>query len=471
MGKKSLTQSTTQKKSDTTAKKGTKKKTTAASAKNKTAKNETTKKTAKRPAEKKAAKRTSTQKTAKSASAKKTAAKTPKNPSLKTLRKKKFDTWTPASPYIPKPAPEKEKAFAAPAVTDDYSPEQAEKVRGLLLKKINLSTPEPAPAADGKASAPAETPEPAPQAPKAPKAEDPAASGEKPEEPTDQTRAPAGAEASGKEAPREQGKKVSDHGRPPEPPGPTEPPGGGGSGGDKSPLPISRGLLGLIVVIGLLLALLIGASLQNIGNYYLKQTHSALEIWQGDFSPRGKNRVAVLRGAKAPAEIRDSYSKEKALSYAYDYYMTKADALSETSDLPDFGAIRTYLEEARQFAVTEAQKSRVKQRLHHIEYLMLLFKAEVAAEKQTTESLQAALEYLEQASALQITEAEQEVVSQRMEYTRAALEKLQEQQKQAAEQPESEDAGTDDKAGSGSEEDPGKADQRPETAEGEPKTM
>ncbi|MFP3998316.1 MAG: hypothetical protein ACLFUN_00600, partial [Desulfobacterales bacterium] len=104
MGKKSLTKSTT-----STKKKGTTKKTTGAAAgKNTKAKSTETKKTARKP-------------------------------SLKTLRKRKFETWSPENPYTPKPLPGTEEKFTAPELTKDYAPADAERIRTLLFRQIDLS--------------------------------------------------------------------------------------------------------------------------------------------------------------------------------------------------------------------------------------------------------------------------------------------------------------------------------------------
>ncbi|MFP3981911.1 MAG: hypothetical protein ACLFUY_10975, partial [Desulfobacterales bacterium] len=351
MGKKSLTQSTDKKKNSSTgkkstskSKKGSPKKTAAASAKSKTTKKTTAKKTS-------------------------AVKKTAKKPSLKTLRKKKFDTWRPEHPFMPEKGPDPEKNYTAPAITDDYEAEAGKKIQALLLKQIDLSTAEPE------------------SSPAAPQAETGGADRDKEKALSAETEEATAAQkpASGKKQ-----DKPTDRGKPPEPPGPTGPSGPTGGGGKKE-LPVSRAMMVLIGVVALIFVLLIGASIQNMGSYYLKQTNTALEIWRGEFSPAGKTRIAVLRGAKAPAEIRDSYSKEQALTHAFAYYMEKADSLSKAADLPDFRAIRKYLEKAEQFAVTQNQRSRVKQRLQRIEYITLLYQAEVAAENQTQSGLETAL--------------------------------------------------------------------------------
>ncbi|MBS3731930.1 MAG: hypothetical protein KGY42_03390 [Desulfobacterales bacterium] len=430
MGKKSLTQSTDKKKNSSAGKKsaGTSKKDTGAN------KKDTRKKTAAASAKSKTTKKT----TAKNTSAPK---KTAKKPSLKTLRKRKFDTWQPEHPFVPEKSADPERNYTAPAVTDDYGAEAGKKIQALLLKQIDLSTPEPEPAParpeadtgdaqkDKEKALAAKTEEAT-----AVQAAPPGETGPETGKPAPKTQAADKTDATRKPAPEKEQDKPSGDGKPPEPPGPTGPsgPAGGDGGGGKRELPVSRAMMVLIGAIALIFVLLIGASIQNMDSYYLKQTNTALEIWRGDFSPAGKTKIAVLRGAEAPAEIRDSYSREQALTHAYTYYMEKADSLSEATDLPDFRAIRDYLEKAEQFAVTQKQRSRIKKRLHRIEYLKLLYQAEVAAEKHTQSGLETALDYLEQASGLEIDAEEQQIVKQRINRTRQALEKLEKQEEDAA---------------------------------------
>ncbi|MCF8110335.1 MAG: hypothetical protein K9J85_02495 [Desulfobacteraceae bacterium] len=318
----------------------------------------------------------STTNTKKNAAAKKkaTTKKTSsKKPSLKTLRKKKFETWSPEVPYAPPPDPNREKNFSAPELTGDYDPAEAEKIRTLLFRQIDLSAPEPE------------------------------------KEP----------EKTGKKQPIE-GKGPGDphKGRkqPPEPPGPP-------GGGNWEP-PISRGMLGLIITLVIVFALLIGTSVNNMGNYYLKQTNTGLEIWRGEFAPNRKEKIVTLRGVKAPEPIKDQYTREEALALAFDYFMEKADEIAETQDLPNLGVIRDNLEKAKKYAVTEKQKQLANRRLDRIDFLVLLYRADVAAQKQTRQGYETALKVLEQAKKLELTEDARQTLQLRINRIQKELEGL-----------------------------------------------
>lgn len=411
MGKKSLTKSTAKKKSSTAAKKKNPKTKTAGSS----------------------TKETSTKKTATRSKSKK--------PTLKSLRKKQFESWSPQQLFVPEPDPGMEKAFTAPAVTDDYDPGAAEEIKSLLQKQIDLTSPEPVPKAvpsvREKAKDPAESePEaekkmetetkaedkplekeaeaktdtkaeqkPEPEKPaeqkqeKKPEPEKKQPASEKMEKQPQKTEKTEPDAKSDKSTPKKTSDNGGEKGGPPQPPEPPKPP-----EAVKKEFPVGPKLMVLIAAGVLVFLLIIGASFSNMGKYYLKQTDSALEIWQGKFSPRGKQRILTLPGGKAPETQKKIYSKKEALIPAFNYYMDKADSLTEAEDSLDFQAIKEYLIEARQYAVTSEQKQRVNQRLERMDFLMLLYKADIAAEKNTIESLESALDFLGQAAELNIGE-------------------------------------------------------------------
>jgi len=374
------------------------------------------------------------------------------------LLTKKFDPWQPKTLYVP-PADQGGKNFTAPPVTGDYEKDQAETIRALLLWDIN----KPSPVTKAKPPEPeAEKPqEPAAQKPEPPKEKQPEA--ETKAEPeaeskkTDQSKAeqkPAGAEAKAEKTPEPEKKpapeaqpaaeKKTEKKQKPEASAKPEKPekakasdkpaskkdsdSGGGAAGppggppeppkppvaEKKEPPLDPKLMALIAIVGLLFLLIIGASFKNADNYYLKQTHSALEIWKGKFSPRGQAKIVTLPGQQMPEKEKEVYSKKEALSLAFNHYMDRADALSEAEDLIDFQTIRENLEKAKKYAATDQQKQRVNQRLETMDFLMLLYKANVAAEKQTLESLENAMEFLDRAAALDISEQARRALEDRM---------------------------------------------------------
>lgn len=387
------------------------------------------------------------------------------------LLTKKFDLWQPKTLYVP-PADQSGKNCSAPPVTGDYEKDQAETIRALLLWDLN----EPSPVARAKPPEPEpEKPQqPADQKPQPPKEKPPEPEAETRAQPeaeskkTDQNKAeekPANTEAvaeakaepktektpepekkqateaqpapekkpekaekkqkpeaaakpekseKAKASEKPASKKDSDSGGgaagppggPPEPPKPPV--------AEKKEPPLDPKLMALIAIVGLLFLLIIGASFKNADNYYLKQTDRAIEIWKGKFSPRGQEKIVTLPGQQAPETEKAVYARKEALSLAFNHFMDRADALSEAEDLIDFQSIRENLEKAKKYATTDQQKQRVNQRLETMDFLMLLYKANVAAEKQTLESLENAMEFLERAAALDISKQARRSLEDRM---------------------------------------------------------
>ncbi len=115
-------------------------------------------------------------------------------------------------------------------------------------------------------------------------------------------------------------------------------------------------MLGIIGVAGLIVILMI-ASMINAGNYYVRQTRGAVEIWQGDFSPLGQERILTLHGTHWKGPIRNSYSKKTVFSFAGVYYLEKVKTLAETPVSDDFDRIDYYLKQVRElFADPESRQ-------------------------------------------------------------------------------------------------------------------
>jgi hypothetical protein len=183
-------------------------------------------------------------------------------------------------------------------------------------------------------------------------------------------------------------------------------------------------ITGLIFII--LMGLVIRASYQNTKNYYLKSASGAVEIWQGTFSPGGKKRILIMPGVQMPATIKDVYEKQAVFLLAFKFYISKADVLMEVPGMPDFVGIKSYLNKALSFATTEELQQTVHARINHIDRLILLYKADMAAIKGTRAGLETALKYLEQAAGLNPDEIETELIQKKKASIRELLNMLKE---------------------------------------------
>jgi len=171
------------------------------------------------------------------------------------------------------------------------------------------------------------------------------------------------------------------------------------------------GIAGFAAVI----LLLIGTSLMNTGNFYLKAVDGSLEIWQGRFAPMGQDRLIVLSGMEAPAPIKEVYSKNEVYPLVFNFYVQKADELLAMPGMPDYEEIRTYLKKALAYASTPELQSTAYARLDSIEFMTLMIKTNVAVQKKTVDSLEEALGYLKETRALELDPEQAALVKSKTE--------------------------------------------------------
>jgi chemotaxis protein histidine kinase CheA len=336
--------------------------------------------------------------------------------SIPELLKVKFDTWQPEEMYVAKTDDEFQKGFTAPPAIEIADKDEADRIKALLATTFDMSVIETLCAeALEKAKAVKEAEEKAKAEAKA-KAEKEAAEKAKAEaeakakaekEAADKAKAVKEAEekAKAEKAKAEEAKRKAEKtSKPPAPPvmptvsAPTEP-------------PMNSALKMLIALVGGFFGLLIIASAMNTNNYYLKSADNAVEIWQGKFSPTGEKLVMSVPGAVINEPIKSVYAKKEALVPAFDYYIGKAEALSKVRGVLDFDSIKSNLYKAIKFAPTMHYKKEAKTRLNQINFKFLVYKADVAAGKNTVEGCEAALKNLLKATPLGTDKAQKELLN------------------------------------------------------------
>jgi hypothetical protein len=182
------------------------------------------------------------------------------------------------------------------------------------------------------------------------------------------------------------------------------------------------GMAGSIFII--LMGFVIRTSFDNTGNYYLRSAAGAVEIWQGTFSPGGKKRILIMPGVQIAQKIKEVYAKEEVYPLAFNFYVSKADALMEVPGMPDFVGIKAYLNRALFFATTGNLGQTAEARINQIDRLILFYKADVATTKGTRAGLEAALEYLDQVAKLNPDDIESELIKKKKELIRELLKTL-----------------------------------------------
>ncbi|MCK5784770.1 MAG: hypothetical protein KAH06_09995 [Desulfobacterales bacterium] len=451
MGKKSLTKSTTKKKSakktevKTTPKKKTAPKATAAPKK--------------APAKKKAA---------------------AKKPTLKSLLKKDFSSWVPENFLAVLPNEDYLNNFTAPPAIDTTDKAEADRIKALLAKTFDLSVTETLEsAADAKAKAEKEAAEKAKaeaeaveKAKAAKEAEEKAkadadAKAKAEKEAAEKTRAEAEAKAKAEKKAAEKAKAEAEAeekakaakeaeekakadadakakaekeaaekakaeaeakakaekkaaekaaatakretAKAPPPPAPPVMP----TVAEPTDPPMDNALKMFIAIIGGIFGLLIIASAMNTNNYYLKSADNAVEIWQGKFSPTGKELLISMPDAAIKEPVKSVYTQNEALITAFNYFINNAEALSEVKGLLDFESIKSNLYKAIQFAPTSHHTKKAQTHLNKIDFMFLVYKADVAAGKNTIKGCEAALKDLSKAAAFASDKSQEKLLDKK----------------------------------------------------------
>ena len=177
----------------------------------------------------------------------------------------------------------------------------------------------------------------------------------------------------------------------------------------------------LAAIFIILSALVIYSSFLNMNKYYINATDGAVKIWKGKFAPMSKELFIILPGAQDPQSIKDVYLKEEAFPLIFNYYVNKADALLDLPGMPDFEGIKFYLNKAIAFGTTDTLLKKAHTRLNSIDMMILQYKADVAASKETIDGFKTALDYLETAALLDLDDSQKKIIKQKIEYVKTQI--------------------------------------------------
>jgi hypothetical protein len=156
---------------------------------------------------------------------------------------------------------------------------------------------------------------------------------------------------------------------------------------------IKGGLWGL----AFLLAITIVASFSNRAKFHFKNVDGAVQLWRGKFAPSGTEIVVSVDGAEMPNPAHSVYSQSEAYRIVSRYFQDKADSALNKPGGPDFAKIREYLKQAAAYAPTKDLQEVIQLRLNGMDFLVLLYRADIALTKGTLPDLQAAKAHLEKA--------------------------------------------------------------------------
>lgn len=189
--------------------------------------------------------------------------------------------------------------------------------------------------------------------------------------------------------------------------------------------PMTKMLTYLAAGLVFIVALIIAASTSNHANYYITATDGAVEIWRGRFAPMGEERILLLPGAQMPKSVKAVYTENEIKDFAFRYYLDKADTLLEASGMPDFEGIRLFLNTALLYGQTPELRRAAADRMNTIDMMTYLYKADVAASKGTLTGYQTALGFLGKAAALDLDEAQLELIRKKIKSVEELIVSLQ----------------------------------------------
>ncbi|EPR39995.1 hypothetical protein, partial [Desulfococcus multivorans] len=184
--------------------------------------------------------------------------------------------------------------------------------------------------------------------------------------------------------------------------------------------PVEKAVRYTVACLAVVFTLIVAASFSNHSRYYLRSDGDALAVWKGRFSPVGTVRIAKLSGMSMPSALKDVYTRTEALTLILDHYISKADALF-AEEAPDLEQIHSYLMEAQTFAFNDEYRNAVETRLIRVSFMETLFRADAAIAKGGPADLQKALEILQEAAALDLTEQQALIVEKRLETVKGIL--------------------------------------------------
>jgi len=185
--------------------------------------------------------------------------------------------------------------------------------------------------------------------------------------------------------------------------------------------PVEKAVRYTVACLAVVFTLIVAASFSNHSRYYLRSEGDALAVWKGRFSPVGTVRIAELSGMFMPSAVKDVYTRTEALTLILDHYISKVDALF-AEETPNLEQIQSYLTEAQAFAFNDEYREAVDTRLISVTLIGTLFRADAAAAKGGPADLQKALEILQEAAALDLTEQQALIVEKRIEAVKGILE-------------------------------------------------
>ncbi|KPA13997.1 hypothetical protein MHK_005799 [Candidatus Magnetomorum sp. HK-1] len=195
---------------------------------------------------------------------------------------------------------------------------------------------------------------------------------------------------------------------------------------EKEPI-MSNSIKLVFAGIAILFIMLYVASVKNHDKYFLIDGKSGVELWQGDFSPMGKSQILSLMGMELPENIQLSYTQSEVYPLICGFFLDQANDLLSEDNIPNLVQVKEYLEQAYNYADETNQKEIIK-RLNGIDFMMFVLKADLAMQKGSSEDIEKAKFFIEEAQTLAEKNYQKDMIKKRLQL----LNSIQETKKDSA---------------------------------------
>ena len=189
--------------------------------------------------------------------------------------------------------------------------------------------------------------------------------------------------------------------------------------------PVNKAIKYSLIGFCVLVLLIVGHSIRNTNKYYVLARHGAIEIWQGSFSPMGKELLLVMPGVQAPDKTKEVYRQSDVFPLIFNFYIEKADTLMDVPGSPDFVGIKKALNQAMSYAINTQMRKTAIAKIDSIDRMILVYKADAAAGRGTVEGLHDAQTYLKRAASLRPGEIEAKLIGEKLDSVQKQLNLLQ----------------------------------------------
>ena len=121
-----------------------------------------------------------------------------------------------------------------------------------------------------------------------------------------------------------------------------------------------------------------------------------------------------MPGLKRLKKFKKVYSELDVYPIIFSYFLNKADAILDAPGIPDFEGMKYYINLAEPYAMTKELRDAADLRLNSMAQTLLIYKADIAASRGNIADLEAAVDFLYKAKAMNSDKAQAESLDKKI---------------------------------------------------------